>query len=131
MIIVNEPAIASAAIKTVQKLWGMEYWMVNSHLYCLKFLKVIPGYRCSIHAHATKEETFLGLSGTLRLMVHRRDCGIAAEHAIHPGQSYTIRPEIFHSFRACNVTWVMEVSTHHDDRDVIRLEESRLLKEGE
>lgn len=128
-MIINEPEIAASAIHVVPKLWGVEFWVVNCDLYCLKFLKVNPGFQCSIHAHAIKDETFIGYSGTLQLNIHRGDAAVHEIHAIHPGQTYRIRPEVWHSFQAVNVAWVMEVSTRHSDRDVIRLQESRRLSE--
>lgn len=127
-MIINEPEIAASAIKTVKKVWGVEYWIVNTELYAMKYLKVFPGYQCSIHAHAAKDETFVGISGTLRLLIHKRDMETAREHAIHPGVTYRVRPETFHSFQAYNETWVMEISTHADDADVIRLQESRKVE---
>ena len=127
-MIINEPEIAASAIKTVGKLWGVEYWIVNTELYCLKFLKVIPGYQSSIHAHERKDETFVGVSGTLRVLIHKRNLDVADERAIQPGVTYRIHPAMFHSFQAVNEAWIMEVSTHHDDRDVIRLQDSRKLE---
>jgi D-lyxose ketol-isomerase len=127
-MIINEPELAQHAQKVVKKVWGVEFWMTNSELYCLKFLKVNPGFQCSIHAHAIKDETFIGVMGTLQLNIHKGSGDVFTVHAIHPGEQYRIRPEVFHSFQAINVTWVMEVSTSHSDRDVIRLQESRSLE---
>jgi D-lyxose ketol-isomerase len=124
-MVINEPELAASALKVVSKLWGTEFWITNTELYCLKFLKITPGFQCSIHAHSIKDETFIGCSGTLQLNIHRHDGGIHAVHNIQPGKQYRIRPAVFHSFQATNVAWVMEVSTLHSDEDVIRLQESR------
>lgn len=124
-MIVNEPEVAAHAEKIVNKVWGVEFWIVNTEKYCLKYLKVNPGYLSSIHAHATKDETFIGLTGTLQLNIHTGSGDLHDIHAIHPGETYRIRPEVFHSFQAFNVAWICEVSTHHSDRDVIRLQESK------
>lgn len=127
-MIINEPEIAASAIKTVKKLWGVEYWILNTELYCLKYLKVIPGYQCSIHAHKKKDETFVGLSGSLLLTIHDKESlKPTMGMSIEPGMKYRIQPKQFHSFQANNVSWIAEVSTHHDDADVIRLQESRKL----
>jgi D-lyxose ketol-isomerase len=126
-MLINEPEIAQSCIKVVPKLWGSEFWIVNSELYCMKFLKVIPGYRSSIHAHAIKDETFIGWSGTLRLNIHNGKGEIMDTKAIHPGQHYHLWPEVWHSFQAINESWIVEVSTQHSDRDVIRLAESMRL----
>lgn len=127
MLLVNEPVVAQSAMKRVEKAWGVEYWLLNEEFYCCKLLKVNPGYQCSIHAHRLKDETFVGLMGTVRLNIHDGNGRVQDVHAIHPGTKYHIRPEVFHSFQALNVAWVMEVSTFHDDKDVIRLQESRRL----
>ena len=126
-MIVNEPEIAAHALAVVEKLWGKEFVIVNTELYCYKLLKVNPGYVCSIHCHKKKDETFFGIMGTLRLNIHRADGSVQDVHAIHPGQRYRILPKVWHSFQAVNTSWVAEISTHHDDKDVMRKEESRRL----
>lgn len=126
---VNEPEIAQFAMKVVPKLWGTEYWYVNTDRYCLKFLKINPGFQCSVHKHLKKDETFIGLMGTLELIVYR---GAGPDGSVvvglHPGKTFHIPPDTLHSFLAYNVTWVMEVSTHHSDDDVVRVRESRKLE---
>jgi mannose-6-phosphate isomerase-like protein (cupin superfamily) len=124
-VIVNEPEIAASAQKIVPKLWGTEFWMIQTEKYSLKYLKINPGFQCSIHCHAKKDETFLGMTGTARLNIHTDNGAVHTVHAIHQGQQYRVRPKVYHSFQAVNVAWVCEVSTSHDDRDVIRLQESR------
>lgn len=126
-VIINEPELAMMAQKVVKKLWGVEFWIVNTECYCLKFLKVNPGFQCSIHAHAEKDETFVGVSGTLKLNLHARDGALVEVIGLDPGKRYRIGPQTYHSFEAHNVTWVLEVSTHHDDDDVFRIAESRKL----
>jgi D-lyxose ketol-isomerase len=128
MFIVNEGALGSSAQKVVTKLWGVEYCLVNTEKYCAKMLKVIPGFQSSIHAHKKKDETFIGVQGTTRLTIHYADGRPHTEHAIHPGQQYRILPGLFHSFQAINVSWILEISTQHSDKDVIRLVESRRLE---
>lgn len=128
MLVINEPELASFAINTVKKLWGVEYWITNTPRYCLKFLKVIPGYQCSIHAHKKKSETFIGVMGTLKLEIHNGDKSIMDTIGLSPGKQYDLAPGTFHSFQANNVSWVIEVSSHHDDKDVIRIQESRRLE---
>lgn len=128
MFIINEPELAAHAMKVVDKLWGKEFWLVNSELYCCKILKIIPGYQSSIHAHTDKDETFIGIWGIAELQTYMRDAQHFESTAIGPGITHRIQPNTFHSFRAVNVSWVMEISTHHSDKDVIRLEESKRLE---
>jgi len=128
MLIVNEGELGFYAEKIVPKLWGTEFWIVNTELYCLKFLKIIPGYRCSVHCHKKKDETFIGVSGYVLLNFHDQEtCVRTGGEGIGPGDSYRIKPKQFHSFEANNVSWIMEVSTSHDDADVVRIQESRKI----
>jgi len=116
------PEEAADFLKQVEKVWGMEYWLVNTELYCLKTLVVIPGGHCSLHHHAKKDETFWIDSGVLFLELDGK------EHELHPGSRIRIKPNQQHRF------WVpkgfsapcrfFEVSTHHDDGDVVRIHES-------
>jgi len=127
-MIINEPELSKFASTIVEKIWGREFWVTNTPRYCLKFLKVNPGFQSSIHAHKKKGETFIGVMGVVRLTIHNGDKSIVDTIGIEPGNQYEIAPGIFHSFQAHNVSWIMEVSSHHDDKDVIRLEESRKLE---
>jgi len=127
-VIINEPEIAASAIKKVSKLWGTEYWIVNEPLYCMKYLKVIPGYQCSIHMHKKKSETFIGLSGDVLVNFHNDKGIIEKVFSLGPGETVNVVAKTFHSFQSHNVSWFAEVSTHHDDEDVVRLQESRKLE---
>lgn len=111
-------------LRIVEKLWGREEWLVNNELYCLKRLIIIPGGCCSLHAHRIKDETFVGEIGSFMLEVD--DDVMEFKFS----DSFRILPMVKHRF------WVqpkglrasfLEVSTHHDDADVIRYEESKLL----
>jgi D-lyxose ketol-isomerase len=128
MLIPNESEIAQRAINVVEKLWGREFWLVNTKKYCLKLLKINPGFVSSVHSHGKKDETFYGLMGTAVLNIHDTEQDKIAPLAISPGLQFEIKHGTFHSFRAVNTAWIMEVSTHHDDKDVIRLQPSRKLE---
>lgn len=128
MFIINEGELSRASIKVVPKLWGKEFIILNTEHYCCKFLKVMPGFICSIHAHTKKDETFVGIFGVLQLHIHKANMDIEHTAAIYPGQKYHIQPGTYHSFQAVNPSWVMEISTMHSDYDVDRLRESRKLE---
>lgn len=117
--------IGSGFIKTVEKLWGREYWIANTPLYCLKLLQINPGGCCSLHYHPKKDETFYVNEGSCHVQIGEET------RELVPGDSVRIPPGTPHRFwvpkgqaKGCEI---MEVSTHHDDSDVIRLEESTLL----
>jgi rfaE bifunctional protein kinase chain/domain len=106
-------------IKEVPKLWGYEKWIVNNDKYCCKQLVLKKGYQCSLHCHNVKDETFLISKGTVRLEVGD-DVKILRE-----GNFLRILPGTFHRFTGLEDSVIIEVSTFHDDADVVRKEESR------
>lgn len=110
--------------KKVSKKWGTEYWLVNSYLpsYCAKLLVLNPGYKCSLHCHHLKTETFVVLEGVvnLRLLINDRE----EKLVLIEGQHFTLHPHEYHQFSSSAPAVILEVSSFHDDNDVQRLEES-------
>ena len=105
--------------KTVKKVWGEEIWLVNSE-YCGKLLVVNPGTCSSYHYHRKKTETFFCFEGYGHLTVEGKKYNLAP--FLRPK---TIEPYEKHSF-TCDAGMVLiEISTHHDDDDVVRVSESR------
>ena len=49
-------------IEIYPKVWGEEHWIVNKE-YCGKKLVLKKGFRCSMHFHKIKDETFYVISG--------------------------------------------------------------------
>src|SRR5258708_3004952 len=111
--------------RIVDKIWGKEFWIVNNDKYCLKFLYIEPGKMCSLHYHPIKDETFYIEEGVCNLQIGDRVT------VMEPGDSVRLMPEMPHRFwvqkNAEEGCMVIEVSTHHEDSDVVRLEESRVL----
>ena len=105
----------------VEKVWGKEVWIANEPEYCGKLLYVNKGASGSLHYHPKKKETFYRLSGALCLTVGDEVIifNELSESAI------TIPAGTPHRFTAFIDSILLEVSTHHDDEDVIRIEESR------
>lgn len=112
----------------VEKAWGMEEIIANEPTYCGKRMTLKPGWRCSVHRHLLKEETFYVESGYMFLEI-----GDSWENTVclelGPGGIIRILPSQWHRFT--NVTQqhciFFEFSTHHDDADVERLEPSGTL----
>lgn len=110
----------------VEKLWGAEYWLVNTPRYCCKVLEMRSGARGSLHYHVEKDETFLVVEGRVRLeivedRVHRF-------HELGLGDFLRIPPLTAHRFEALTErALVVESSTHHEDGDTRRLEASELV----
>ena len=52
-------------VKVVPKVWGEERWLVNNRLYCGKLMILKRGFRCSLHMHKVKDETFFVRTGRM------------------------------------------------------------------
>ena len=88
----------------VNKPWVHEVILVNGR-YCAKLLFISPRSQTSVHYHKTKKELLLELSHLWNGWT-----------IIHPGQQHRfsnlgIRTQVY-----------LELSTHHDDSDTVRLE---------
>ena len=115
-------------MKTISKAWGSEEWIVHNELYTAKWLNISPGWRCSTHFHKVKDETFVVMNGACLLEINGK------EHIGRVGDSFHIPPKTPHYFglpRGWEPCTLLEVSTHHDDADVVRLSPSRKFTEDE
>jgi quercetin dioxygenase-like cupin family protein len=112
--------LAFDGYKQVDKMWGAEYWLHNSDLYCAKLLVVDPGMMCSTHRHLLKTETFFVLEGTPLIQLEG-----GRWEAKAPGDSVHVPVGTWHRFGAAELPAViLEVSSHHDDEDVQRRDPS-------
>lgn len=120
-------SIMNHAIRVMPKVWGSEHWIVNSDKYCLKVLTVVPGYQCSLHYHKNKDETFIVQQG--QVLLEQRDIrGYPYEELLSAGEQRHIAPKTPHRFQAKDaVAVIIEISTHHDDADVVRIEDSKKI----
>src|SRR3989344_3288729 len=106
--------------KIVKKAWGSEEWIVNRD-YCGKFLNLNQGYRCSLHYHIEKDETFYVDKGIILLEIGR---GMKREKRImKEGDIQLVLPLIPHRFTGIQNSRIIEFSTHHEDSDSHRIEE--------
>jgi mannose-6-phosphate isomerase-like protein (cupin superfamily) len=104
-------------IKTVPKEWGEERWIVNRD-YCGKILILKKGYRCSLHHHKIKDETFYVSKGCVLM-----ECDGKAM-VMNPGDALLIEPSTKHRFTGLQDSEILEFSTHHEDSDSYRDEVS-------
>jgi len=116
-------SFGSGPIKVVEKLWGTERWYVNEPEYCMKLMIVKPGYACSLHYHLIKKETFILTQGNLLIEIN------GDPYTMRDGDSCTLTPNTTHRFYNYGPedAQFIEISTHHDDADVVRLEPSQAL----
>jgi hypothetical protein len=117
-------------LKTVPKAWGRETWIVNEPQYCAKWLEILPGWQCSKHYHPIKTESFMGHFGTTIVEVWPKFPaeGPPQEIVLESWDVLHLLPFTPHRFRNDSIidpTVLLEISTHHNDDDVVRLEESR------
>lgn len=119
----------------VAKKWGLEEWLVNNEQYCAKLLWITPGFQCSLHYHPVKKETFVALDGLVRVEYYI-DGGKKKVETLLVGwrrDVLTLPPNTPHRFWSIGSDGglLLEVSTTHDDADVVRIEESRATEGNE
>lgn len=108
-------------MKIVPKVWGEEHWVVNSDKYCGKKLVLKKGYRCSIHHHKIKDETFYIIKGRV-LMELGENC--EEKKIMKPGDSIHIKPNLWHRFTGLEDSEIIEFSTKHMEEDSYRKTQS-------
>lgn len=107
-----------------EKVWGHEEWIVNTPLYCGKRLILNKGWRCSMHHHKVKDETFYVSHGIVMIELESEDGAEKSEDVLHPGDSIRVSPGTWHRFTGVTDAVIFEFSTHHEDDDSYRREES-------
>ena len=100
----------------VIKKWGSEEWIINCRNYCFKKLRLKKGYRCSLHYHKKKDETFFIENGKVLMEVGKN------KKIMKKGDVVRIKPRVFHRFTGLTKSIIYEVSTHHKDKDSYRKE---------
>lgn len=117
------------ALKRVEKVWGRELWLQAdggaAAGYCGKLLRLEEGAAGSLHYHPRKHETMLVAQGCVRVEVRESDT-VTAHHMLGDGDVIVLPAGVPHRMEAVGgPATVFEVSTPHDDDDVVRLEPSR------
>jgi len=107
--------------KIVKKIWGSEEWIVNTDKYCGKLLNLNRGYRCSMHHHKKKDETFYVLRGKVLLEVEGKN------KIMKVGDVQRILPLQKHRFTGMEDSVIIEFSTHHEESDSYRDTESEKI----
>ena len=105
----------------MEKTWGSEDWLVNTDGYCSKILTINQYCGGSYHAHKSKDETFLCLSGRAWLLLEAGD-NVGKMVNLSVGSSVRILPGVAHLIVGIseNPCVLLETSTHHSDEDVVR-----------
>ena len=108
-------------VNYVEKSWGHEEWIVNNSKYCGKKLVVKKGFRCSMHHHKVKDETFYLLSGEILLETEYK--GYKENRIMTTGDVAHIKVGMWHRFTSLQeISELIEFSTFHMDSDSYRRE---------
>ena len=116
--------VVVSMIKIVPKVWGEERWIVNNDLYCGKILVLNKGAQCSFHMHPKKHETFHVIGGCVQMHIE------GMTKLLKSGDTVTIPPNTLHSFFGLTYSEIFEISTPHDDNDVVRFSQSTAASEN-
>lgn len=111
--------------KVVNKEWGRELVFCNNEQFAAKLLIVKPGYQSSLHYHVTKSELFILFDGDCKLELP------AGIRNLKTGDRQLIESGMEHRFSSKYGAVILEVSSHHDDVDVVRIEPSRRIPSEE
>lgn len=109
--------------KKVRKIWGSEEWIVNNDKYCGKILNLNKGFRCSVHYHKNKHETFYILEGKVLIELWDKKGNLKVK-ITKPKDVQTIEPNQKHRFAGLENSKIIEFSTHHEESDSYRDTES-------
>lgn len=105
-------------MEIVEKFWGKEEIVINCDEYCCKYLYLNKGYRCSLHYHKIKKETFRVIKGKIIIqLIHKK-------YAMNEGDFVTINPGTYHSFYGMEDSVILEVSTTDFKKDSYRHDKS-------
>ena len=117
-------------VNYVEKSWGHEEWIVNNSKYCGKKLVVRKGFRCSMHQHKVKDETFYVLSGEILLETEYKE--YKENRIMTLGDVAHIKTGMWHRFTSLqDVSEIIEFSTFHMDSDSYRREIGGKVNLGE
>jgi len=108
------------ALPSHKKVWGREIWIVNEPEYCGKFLCINRNAQSSMHYHKTKKETFYCLKGWVTLRLDGKDYTLSPR-----SEPKTVLPNKKHQFLGITDAVILEISTHHSEKDVVRLAPSK------
>ncbi len=113
----------------VKKEWGSEEIIANG-IYCGKRMTLNKGYRCSIHYHAQKHETFFVEKGSMLVEIEEephkdrqnKELKKLKPLVMNKGDVLVIQPNTAHRFTGLDDNTVFfEFSTHDMPEDSIRI----------
>ncbi len=103
----------------VEQPWGAEDWIWNSR-YCGKKLTVFKHKTSDWVSHKTRDKVLYVEKGKLLLSYGwSNDDSHAATLTMTPDMAFHIPPGMWHKFQGLEETLVLELGTHHSEKDII------------
>lgn len=104
-----------------EKGWGREIWLINSPLYCLKYLDFRQGGKFSMHFHSIKKETWTIQSGKYLLHWIDTKTAIQMKNLLEKDMIIDISSNVPHQIECLEEGRIIEVSTQHFEDDNYRV----------
>ena len=104
----------------VEQPWGHEDWIWNGR-YCGKKLTVHKNKSTDWIYHKVKDKVLYVESGSILLTYgYDEDVLLASTLTLGIDAAFHVPPGMFHSIKALEESRLLELSTHHNEKDVIR-----------
>ena len=111
--------------QVVNKSWGNEIRIVDNedNNYSGKLLNINQNESTCIHFHSKKHKTFYVLTGSLSIEIIEPESAEVMRYTVDSEETFEIEQNVAHRLYAQdNGVTVIEISTHHDDEDVYRVQ---------
>lgn len=104
----------------VEQPWGHEDWIWNGR-YCGKKLLVKKSRATDWIYHRVKDKVLYVESGQVLLTYgYDADPKYASNLTLGPDAAFHVPPGMYHSVKALDEARLLELSTHHSEKDVIK-----------
>ena len=102
----------------VEEDWGHEDWIWNGR-YCGKKLLIKAGKTTPWSYHRVKDKVLYVESGNVVLTYgYDESTATASNLTLGPDAAFHVPPGMYHSIKATSEARLLELSTHHNDKDV-------------
>jgi hypothetical protein len=102
----------------VKKPWGKEYLCYRNKEVAIWYLHIEAGKETSMHCHPNKNTGFVVLDGHAKLSFLRNSVDLRGLDKIHIFRSR------FHSTKAIDDSFILEIETPEDKHDLVRLDDA-------
>lgn len=123
------------SVKFVSRPWGFEKIVENNEFYCGKFLFCAKGEKSDLKYYKTKKQTFYLHSGKIEVRfsdeIEKLQKSLSSgssflydileKETLNQGDTFYIPPRRAHQIIFLEDSEIFEVSSFHDDLDIVRL----------